>query len=114
MANGPFGSIRVRDGPEGKIQAELIKFLRYREWFVKETVGSMYQSGFPDLYCSHSVWGARWIEVKNPLAYRFTPAQIQDFPKFCAHGAGIWVLTAATEEEYQKLNRPCNWTHYLF
>lgn len=78
-----------------------------------ETHGNLYQSGFPDVYCMHRSYGSRWVEVKNPLAYAFTPAQIREFPLMVAHGTGVWVLVAATEEEYQKLFKPCNWWHYL-
>jgi hypothetical protein len=91
----------------------VISFLRAREWFVKETHGNLYSSGFPDLYACHHKYRARWIEIKNPEAYRFTAAQMRDFPRFSAAGSGIWILTAATESEYQKLFGPENWYQYL-
>jgi hypothetical protein len=72
----------------------------------------MFQSGFPDLFCCHKSYGIRWVEVKNPEKYSFTAAQLTDFPMFNAHGVGIWVLVAATEEEYKKLFRPQNWYQY--
>lgn len=102
--------LKQRKGPEAKIQADLVAYLRYREWFVKETHGSIYQSGLPDIYADHYTYGARWIEVKNPVKYEFTKAQMRDFPKF---NAGIWILTAATDEEYAKLFKPANWYQYL-
>ena len=80
---------------------------------MKETHGNMYQSGFPDLFACHKRYGSRWIEVKNPLKYKFTPAQLQDFPMFAAHGVGVYVLTAATQLEYDKLFLPANWHTYL-
>src|SRR5436853_4689383 len=104
--------INTKCGPEAKIQNEIIDFLTLRQWYVKSTHGNIYQYGFPDLYCTSSRFGQRWIEVKNPEGYCFTPAQLECFPKFCANGAGIWVLTAATEFEYQKLWKPCNWWMY--
>ena len=73
----------------------------------------MYQSGFPDLYAYNRRYGARWIEVKNPIAYSFTPAQIDTFPDFAAHGIGVWILTAANEFEYKKLFGPPNWHTFL-
>lgn len=106
-------SLKKHKGPEAEIQQALIKELRYREWFVKETHGNMYQQGFPDLYCRHLTYGERWVEVKNPVKYSFTPAQIKDFPMFTAYGAGIWILTAATQVEIDKLLRPPNWREYL-
>lgn len=100
-------------GPEAKIQNAIVHMLRGKGWFVKETHGSMYQSGFPDVFACHSRYGQRWIEVKNPEHYVFTGAQLEDFPKLCANGSAVWVLVAATEQEYEKLFKPCNWFFYL-
>lgn len=86
-----------------------------RGWFVKSTHGNMYQAGFPDLFAAHSKFNYRWIEVKLPgmVGSRFTPAQIEWFPKFVANGSGIWILTSVCQEEYDKLFKACNWWHYL-
>jgi len=100
-------------GPEAVIQDAIIKFLRERGWFVNPTHGNMYMRGFPDLYACKRRYGPRWIEVKNPEAYSFTPAQIEMFPRFSAEGVGIWILTAATQREYDKLFKPPNWWTYL-
>lgn len=104
---------RPKKGPEAKIQEAIIKMLRGREWLVKPTHGSMFQYGFPDLYACHHRYGPRWIEVKNPKSYKFTPAQLEEFPRFSAAKAHIWILVGATEEEYQKLFKPENWFTYL-
>lgn len=103
-----------RQGPEHKIQDALIRYLRYMEWFVKPVHGSAYQSGWPDLFCSHARCGHRWIEVKLPnmVGSKYTSAQLEVFPQLCAHGSGVWVLTAATESEYRKLWSPPNWWSY--
>ncbi len=69
--------------------------------------------GLPDLYCAHSVFGTRWIEVKNPLSYSFTKAQMEVFPMLTSKGVGIWILVAATDEEIKKLLQPANWWQYL-
>lgn len=69
----------------------------------------MWQSGFPDLYAANKMFGQRWIEVKNPLAFSFTPAQQIDFPKFTAAGVGIWILMSADDSEIMKLFKPANW-----
>lgn len=89
--------------------------LRYKGWFVKSTHGNIYQSGFPDLFCSHSDYGHRWVEVKLPdmKGSKFTSAQLKEFPKFCANGSGVWILTADTEDEYEKLFKQYNWFSYL-
>lgn len=106
--------INQKRGPEAIIQEQIIHFLRAREWLVKVTIGNAYQNGFPDLFAAHRSYGQRWIEVKQPVHYSFTAAQLLEFPMFCAHGSGIWILCAATQEEYLKLWKPPNWTAYLF
>ncbi len=100
-------------GPEAIIQAAIINKLKMLDWFVKNTHGNMYQSGFPDLYACHRTYGARWIEVKNPLKYAFTDAQLRDFPMFTAKGIGVWVLTSDADTEIRKLHGPANWAFYL-
>ena len=106
--------VKIKQSPERKIQDAIIRFLEAREWFVAETHGNMYSNGWPDLYAVHKVHGPRWIEVKNPLAYSFTPAQIERFPKFTKNGAGVWIMVAASEAEYAKLFQGCNWHYYLY
>lgn len=103
-----------RQNPEAKIQDSIVAFLRLRGWTVMQTHGNMFQQGFPDLYCLHPVYGAKWVEVKNPKRFTFTPAQRAYFPLVNAAGHGIWVLVAATEEEYAKLFRDPNWFTYLY
>ena len=98
---------------ERKIQNEIICMLRNKGWFVKETHGNMYQCGFPDLFATHHRYGSRWIEVKNPIKYAFTPAQLEEFPKFCVNGSHIWILTGANDVEYNKLFKQSNWHLYL-
>lgn len=98
---------------EADIQDALITLLTLRGWLCKPTHGNMYQSGFPDVFTSHVRFGHRWVEVKKPKGYSFTPAQIEWFPQLCAAGSGVWVLTAATEHEYLKLFKPFNWHMYL-
>ncbi len=100
-------------GPEAIIRDRIIKKLEGLGWFVKITHGNMYQSGFPDLFCSHRERGIRLIEVKNPVSFSFTPAQQQDFPKFKASGVGIWILFDSTDEEIAKLAKPANWEEIM-
>jgi len=95
--------------PEDKIVEELTAFLKARDWLVKKTHGNIFQFGFPDLYCAHFKYGQRWIEVKVPERIKFTGAQLEFFPQLIAHGVGVWVLVAATENEYLKLFRPSNY-----
>ena len=98
---------------ESSIQKKIITMLKSKGWFVKVTNGNMYQTGFPDLYATHSDYKARWIEVKRPVGYKIQPSQMRDFPKMCANGSGVWIMSAATEFEYKKLFKPCNWWKYI-
>ena len=98
-------------GPERDIQ-EIVKFeLAKNDWEVKETYGNIFQSGLPDLYAMHRDYGARWIEIKNPKGYTFTPAQVTTFPMFDAHGVGVWILDAPNQLD--RLFQPHNWRSYL-
>jgi len=113
--NGDFKVRNFADGPEAKIQREITEYLKIRDWLVKPTIGNLFQSGFPDLFCAHRMKGARWIEVKLPdmKGSRFTPAQLSWFPQFSAAGVGIWILTGANEAEYAKLFSAPNWMMYM-
>jgi len=102
-----YGSQR----PEAKIQAAIREMLGNLGWFVKQTHGNAYAEGWPDLFACHPTYGQRWIEVKLPemKGSVFTEAQLRDFPLFCNHGSGVWVLTGATDVQYQLLFRPSNY-----
>jgi len=99
-------------GPEWHIQQELIHFLKCRQWMVEHTHGNLFQTGFPDLFIAHERWGTRWIDCKQPKKYSFTKAQKSKWPLWDAKGVGIWILTAATQAEYDKLFKPANWKEY--
>lgn len=111
----PIKGGRRKKGPEAVIQQAIIDYLAIKGWYVMVTHGNMYQSGFPDLFACHSVFGQRWIEVKKPdfKGSKFTAAQLECFPKICANGSGVWILTGATEREYNKLFKAANWWVYL-
>lgn len=87
--------------------------LEARDWLAIPTHGNEFQMGLPDIYAAHLIYGVRWIEVKNPAGYSFTPAQRTIFPQMQDKGVGIWILTAATEIEYQRLFDPPNWYRFL-
>jgi len=109
----PLKGIKTR--PEAKIQDAIVKMLKLYGWYTMETHGNMFQSGFPDVYATHSSYGMRWIEVKLPdmKGSKFTAAQLECFPKLCANGSGVWILTADTDLEYKKLFSRFNWYTYL-
>lgn len=103
---------RSKHGPEWYIQQRLIAYLRDRGWLVEISHGNLYQKGWPDLFIHHPKWGSRWIDVKNPERYNFTRDQRWKWPLWDQFGVGIWILTDATQEEYDKLFRPPNWRDY--
>jgi len=110
-----FSPRNFKKGPEAKIQEDIIKYLRMKTWLVISMHGNMYQRGLPDLWASHYLYGARWIEIKLPnmVGSKFTPAQMEYFPKICANGSGVWIMTADTDDEYEKLFKSSNWAMYL-
>ena len=108
----PFEPKNLKEGPEAKIQRDIENALKILDWVVKSTHGSAYQSGFPDIWAAHSKWGQRWIEVKQPTGYSFTPAQLEFFPKMTSAGVGVWILTGADSSQLQRLSGPPNWFQY--
>lgn len=102
-----------RSGPEFEIQQRVIKRLEREGWFVRELYGSLFQTGLPDLLAGKKGFGQRYIEIKNPLNYKFQGSQLEVFPRFMSEGVGIWILVDDTDIEFQKLLGPPNWTEYL-
>lgn len=102
-------------GPESRIQEKIITMLLRKGWYVVRVPGSKLLSGMPDLYATSSKYGSRLIEVKLPMmkGSKFTPAQLDRFPKLAANGSGVWVLTGDTKAEYDKLFERQNWWKYL-
>lgn len=101
---------RPAHGPEFFIQRDLVKYLEVRKWLVERMIGNAFQQGIPDLFLYHPKWGYRWVDVKRPgKNYSFTKAQKLKWPVWDSFGVGIWILTAATQEEYDKLFQPPNW-----
>jgi hypothetical protein len=98
--------------PELRIRTDLVEFLQGRGWHTEILHGSQFQSGIPDLLIGHLRHGTRWIDTKVPGKYSFTKAQIDKWPKWEAVGIGVWIITAASEEEYAKLFQPPNFRQY--
>lgn len=104
--------IKPKHGPEWFIQRDVVTYLEARGWLVERMIGNALQMGIPDLYCHHPKWSYRWIDCKQPKKYSFTKAQKQKWPKWEKSGVGIWILTAGTQEEYDKLFAPPNWRQF--
>jgi hypothetical protein len=99
-------------GPERDLQTKVVAQLEAEGWFVLETHGSLYQHGFPDVYACKKGCGQRWIELKIDGAYKFTPGQLETFPRLMAEGVPIWISTDKTDVR-QIIEGPPNWTTYL-
>ena len=104
--------IKPKHGKEWHIQKALIDFLKTRGWVVEVMHGNAFQRGIPDLYLFKKGFGERWVDVKHPKRYSFTKAQRIKWPAWDKAGIGIWILTAATQREYDKLFAPPNWLEY--
>jgi hypothetical protein len=95
--------MRAKHGPEYRIQSDLIDYLEARGWLVERLIGNAFQVGIPDLFAHHPKWGSRWIDVKVEGKYSFTKAQKLKWPKWEKFGVGIWILTGADQDNYDKL-----------
>lgn len=105
--------LRHKDPLERVTQIEIENKLRVLGWFVQRMHGSMYQSGVPDIWCSHAKYGPRWIEVKRKSGHRFTAAQQEKFPQMAAAGATIHVAFSVDEIPTLLFKAP-NWYMYLY
>ena len=103
---------RNKHGPEYKIQKDFVEFLKDRGWLVERMIGNALQFGIPDIYIMHPEHGDRWVDLKAPGKYEFTSAQRVKWPLWATYNVGVWIITAATEEEYDKLFGPPNFMDY--
>jgi hypothetical protein len=104
--------MRPKHGPEFKVQRLIVEYLTTRGWHVERLVGNAFQSGLPDLIAFHPKWGYRFVEVKNAERYSFTRAQKRKFPILASFGVGIWILTEANQDNYNRLFAKPNWRDY--
>ncbi len=91
---------------------EIRPMLKGLGWLVEVTHGNKFSSGLPDLFLAHPQHGLRWVDVKVEGKYSYTKAQIAKWPVWHLHGAGVWIMTGATEDQYQRLWKPPNWQDY--
>jgi hypothetical protein len=109
--------------PETKRQKEWIRFLTARGWVVKETHGSAYSSGWPDLFIFRRIGKAKtwrpgdhkWIDIKIVRSGKIhlTEAQHKFWPIMLNNGQGVWILTEVSDREYKKLFGPPNLVDYM-
>lgn len=91
---------------EKKIQTRICKALKDEGWWSKWTHGNKFQSGVPDVYAHHKVYGPRWIEVKKPKGSRLEDTQYEVFTAWEERRVGVWVLT---DTDLHLLLEPPNW-----
>lgn len=84
--------------------------LKDEGWYTIKTHGGKFQAGLPDLYCMHKIYGARWVEMKQPTG-KLSSRQIKEFTKWWSHGIKIWVLTGPLD--YDLLFKPCNLQRWI-
>lgn len=98
---------------ECHIQEDIVDALVGAGWVVRVFTGDELNAGWPDLYATHAKWGARWIEVKQPgfVGSKWTPAQIEWFPRMAGAGTGIWVLCSV--DDIKLLSGPPNVIEWL-
>ena len=65
-----------------------------RGWICKKTHGNQFQAGFPDYYCVHPQFSARWIECKvlRDGTYSFTDAQKKYFPILAKCKVPVYII----------------------
>lgn len=93
--------------PEATLQRQVVRTLTEKGWLCRHIIGNVIRTGWPDLYVYHPVYGGKWIELKRGDDWKFTGAQLEQFPKFYAHRCGIWFITST--KELDLLEGPPNW-----
>ena len=98
-------------GPEWHIQKDVIRFLGARGWNVEHTHGNLYQTGFPDLLRCAQTMGHPLdrLQAAQAVIQLHEGRYKQKWPAWEAYGIGIWILTAATQAEYDKLFAVPTW-----
>lgn len=96
----------LRKKPEYDGARRLRNLMENLGWLTKKSHGNAYQSGWPDLFCSHPQFGQRWIETKAHNG-RLSEIQIKEFIEWTKFGVKIWVLR--DEKDYGWLFQNPNW-----
>lgn len=99
------------DTPEASLQRNVVRLLTEKGWLCRHIVGNTVRTGWPDLYIYHPQYKGRWVELKAGKNWKFTGAQLEEFPKFYAYRCGIWFITDTRELDL--LDGPPNWNVLL-
>lgn len=100
-----------QDPLESQVQTDIKHFLQARGWFVMVMHGSIFQAGFPDLFCAHKRRGIKLVEVKRYKKGKLTKDQRRVFRKLADAGVGIWIMHGI--DDYNVLSGPPNWWKYM-
>jgi len=107
---------RARKHPEKIMENKVRRHLEKLGWLTIKTHGNQFQSGLPDLYCAHPLYGQRWIEMKTPSGV-MTAAQKRVFPKLHKAGVRIHIITCVedlgTPGSRKGIFGPDNWEQYI-
>lgn len=102
--------------PEDKLYHEVRKHLEAHGWLVIKTHGNQFQSGLPDLYIAHPMYGTRWVELKTPEG-TLTKDQVIVFRKMFEVNVEIYIVwsVASIGDPYKHTGifGKGNWTHFL-
>jgi len=101
----------VRQRENNELRPAVIKRLLLNNWGYRIVHGSMYQVGFPDLYCYHKLFGARWVELKMP-GNKLRVSQVKFFSDLSRHNIGVWVCSDPNEIPKLLMNKP-NWIVWM-
>lgn len=94
-----------------KVSGPLRKMLESRGWLTIKMHGNKYQSGIPDLYCTHPEHGHKWIETKLASG-SLTRSQRAMFKKLTDHGDSVYVIFDPNTVFEVIFNKP-NWWKWL-
>ena len=103
---------QAKASPELKIRSAIRTMLQARGWHVEIMHGNKYQHGIPDLWIWHAEWDFRWVDCKTPKKNSLTKRQCQKWPVWEKKGIGVWIMVAATQDEYDKLMGPPNFRDF--
>ena len=91
-------------------EKQLRDWMFIKGWHTIKLHGSTFQSGLPDLYCMHKLYGQRWIEVKTPTGV-LSMKQCEQFLKWWQHGVHVYILTGVSD--YNKLFAPSDLNNWV-
>ncbi len=103
----------IKQETDNQLRRKIVKYLTLRGWYVEPLLSNAYHDGIPVLYCFKREYGFRWVEPKRPDDRSLTRLQWRKFSEWEEVNLPIWILTAATQEQYDLLFGPPNWRAFI-